>query len=176
MSSEKDEERSNKGFQSLSGSLSDLTKKILGKNGFVEIDIITNWDKIAGKETARYVQPQSIDFKKGKREGGILVLSVCSGAFATEMMHKKNIIIEKVNTYFGYGAVSDIKVVQVSSMFDFQEEKSSSFTGKKKTLVTTKEQNYISEQTSKVQNERLREILQKLGENIFEQDNKKDEI
>ena len=33
---------------------------------------------------------------------------------------------EKVNTYFGYGAVSDIKVVQVSSMFDFQEEKNSS--------------------------------------------------
>ena len=110
MSSEKDDNRSNKGFQSLSGSLSDLTKKILGKNGFVEIDIITNWDKIAGKETARYVQPQSIDFKKGKREGGILVLSVCSGAFATEVMHKKNIIIEKVNTNSPSISIPDILI------------------------------------------------------------------
>jgi len=176
MKSEKDKtERAASGLQTISLTLQPLAKKVLGKNGFVEIDIITNWNKIVGEKTAKFVHPQSINFKKGQRENGVLVLDTCSGAFAVEISHKKNIIIEKVNTYFGYGAVSDIRVLQ-TGYADFEKPNKSSFTGGNKTLVTTEEQNYIKEQTAGVQHEELRCVLQKLGENIFKRNGKKDDF
>ena len=170
MSSDKENRiRNDKGFQSVAQSFSDTAKKLLGKNGFVELDIITNWKKIIGEKTARYVNPLTIDFKKGQRDKGILNLSVESGSFALEIGHKKNLIIEKINSYFGYIAVSDIKIFQTNQSAN-NKKISTQSTGKKKNLVTFEEQNYIVEQTAQVENKELRDILQKLGNNIFEQD------
>ena len=174
MSSEaKNSDRSGKGFQLAAASFAATAKKMLGKNGFVELDIITNWSDIAGEKLAAYSCPQSIDFKRGQRSNGILNIAVDNGAFALEIMHKKQNIIEKINTYFGYGAVSDLRILQINN--PNTESKTSPSTGKKKTLVTLTEQNYIEKQTSDIKNPQLKLTLQKLGNNIFSQDKEKDE-
>lgn len=163
--------RSGKGFQSVASSFAATAKKLLGKNGFVELDIITNWPDIAGENLAEHSHPQSIDFKRGQRNDGILNIAADSGAFAIEIAHKKKNIIEKINTYFGYGAVSDLRIIQApNANITINELKS---TGTKKTLVTLKEQNYIDEQTAEIKNPQLKESLKKLGNNIFSQENKK---
>lgn len=160
--------RSGKGFQTVAMSFAPTAKKLLGKNGFIELDIITNWSEIVGEGLAEYSHPQSIDFKRGQRSDGILNIAVDGGAFAIEISHKKKNIIEKINTFFGYGAVKDLRIVQ-TNVADFSQKKSQ-LTRRNKTLVTLKEQNYIDEHTADIKNPHLKETLKKLGNNIFSQE------
>ena len=51
----------------LSKTMAPLTKQLFGKKGFVEVSILTNWDKIVGKELANYSFPQKIDFKREQK-------------------------------------------------------------------------------------------------------------
>ena len=104
--------RRTKDLQSLSQTLLPFAQNILGKNGFVETDIITNWPEIIGEQLAQFSFPQKIDFPKDKKNNGCLHLSVPSGAFAVEIKHKEKYILDKINTYFGYNAVSTLKIIQ----------------------------------------------------------------
>ena len=58
------DERRASGFASLSSTILPFAKSILGKKGFVEIDILAGWSKIVGDELASWSVPQKIDFKK----------------------------------------------------------------------------------------------------------------
>ena len=104
--------RSSGEFQSLAKSILPLARNVLGKKGFVETDILTNWNAIIGEELAAYTFPQKIDFKRGEKTGGTLHLAVPSGAFALEVQHREKFILQKINTYFGYNAVSNLRIAQ----------------------------------------------------------------
>ncbi len=153
----------NVGFISLANIFSDTAKKIVGKNGFMELDIITAWNEIVGKDLAEYTYPQHIDFEKKEKNNGILNICADNGAVALEISHRKKSIIEKINTFFGYSAIADLKIIQVQ----FYKQETTKFTSHKKSVVTLKEQNYIDEQTANVKNENLQQILIKLGKNIL---------
>ena len=89
-----------------------LAKPLLGKKGFSDIDIIVNWEEIIGAKTAEYARPLKLVFPKGKRDNAVLHISVAGGAFAAELAHTKLAVLAKINTFFGYQAVSDIKIKQ----------------------------------------------------------------
>ena len=158
------EERSTNGLSALSGTLLPFAKKLLGSKGFVEIDILTSWDKIVGKDLSRFSFPQKIDFKKGQKNNGILYLGVPAGAFALEIQHKSKYIIDKINTYFGYNAVSEIRIIQNSSLLP---QETSSPKPKPQTNLSPEEKNYISELANGINNPNLKNILIKLGQNVF---------
>ena len=164
------DERRASGFASLSSTILPFAKSILGKKGFVEIDIPAGWSKIVGDELASWSVPQKIDFKKGSRTGGILHLCVPSGAFALEIQHREKFILEKINTYFGYNAVSQLKIIQNSGL-DIESLTSIHQPPEKKTLVTGEEENYINSLAEEVSSPMLKEILVKLGKSVFS-DNK----
>ncbi len=161
------------GISSISQAMLPLVKQVLGKKGFVEIDILSNWNSIAGEELAQFSFPQRIDFKRGERNNGTLCLSVPTGAFALEIQHREKFIIEKINTYFGYNAVSRLKIIQNNdlSIDDIKEINQSK---PHKILVTAEEQNYINDLAEDLNNPALKEILIKLGQSVFD-NNKKDE-
>lgn len=166
------QERKNWDLVPLSRNISPLTRSLFGKKGFVEIDILTNWDKIVGQELADYTFPQKIDFKREQKNNGILHLQVPTGAFALEIQHREKYIIERINAYFGYNAVCNIKILQNNSLplksgnQDLEESLD-------KNLVTAEEENYINSLAADINNSKLKEILIKLGQSIFN-DNKKE--
>ncbi len=161
------------GISSISQAMLPLVKQVLGKKGFVEIDILSNWDNIIGGELAQFSFPQRIDFKRGERNNGILNLSVPTGAFAVEIQHREKFIIERINTYFGYNAVSRLKIIQNNEL-DIDEIKEINQGKQHKILVTAEEQNYINDLAEDLNNPALKEILIKLGQSVFD-NNKKDE-
>ena len=170
MSYKKDNsERNAEGFQPISASFAPLAKKLLGKKGFVELEIITDWEDIAGKEISEFIHPQSIEFKKGEKSGGTLYVLADSGAFATELNHKQAYIIEKINTYFGYAAVSKLQIIQAQQN-SFSLKNTEPSTKQKKTLVTFEEQNYIDEQTADIKDKNLQQAIKKLGINIMQKE------
>lgn len=163
-----EEQRQANGLNSLSRTLDSFSRKILGSRGFVEVDILTEWDKIVGSELAQYSFPQKISFGKEKNNG-TLYLAVPSGAYALELQQRSKFIIDRINTYFGYNAVSNIKIIQNAGMVPLQlpQEK------KHKISVTQEQKDQITALTNEINNEDLKNILIKLGENIFSEKNTK---
>ncbi len=160
-----DNERSTFDLTALSKTMSPLVKQLFGKKGFMEIDILTNWDKIVGAELAQYSLPLKISFQKNEKTNAVLHLQVPSGAFALEIAHREKFILEKINAYFGYKAVCGIKIIQNSAM----PIEDSKIQDVKKNLnyVTNEEQNYIEMLADDIKNQKLKEILIKLGHSIF---------
>ena len=87
-----------------------LTKKALGKRGFSEAGVITEWAAIVGEERARVCRPEKLVFPRGERSDGTLHLLV-AGPAAVEVQHDAPRIIERINGYFGYAAVTALKLV-----------------------------------------------------------------
>jgi hypothetical protein len=79
--------------------------------GFVQSSVVSRWDEIVGARYAAVSAPESIRFPVGKKSEGTLELTV-EGAHATMMQHVLPEIIERVNRFFGYAAVTRIKVRQ----------------------------------------------------------------
>lgn len=83
----------------------------LGKRGFGEAQLVTQWEAVMGPELAGKLSPERLSFARGERRAGTLRLRVGS-AFALEAQHLEPIIIERINGFFGYGAVARIVLIQ----------------------------------------------------------------
>lgn len=154
------------GLENLSASMSPLIKKLLGNKGLIEIDLLSNWQNIVGQEIAEHSMPQKIVFKPNCRNDGTLHLLVAGSAFALEIQHKLPIILEKINTFFGYKAIAKITIMQNDEFINTSLPTVSEDKPDKK-LVTKQEQTYINEVTEGIQNSELKEQLKSLGESIF---------
>lgn len=79
--------------------------------GFVEAAVVTQWRHIVGPMLADHSLPERLRFAPGKRRDGTLQIRV-DGGFALEVQHYAPLIIERVNRYFGYGAVARLSIKQ----------------------------------------------------------------
>ena len=159
-------ERKSKDLTSISKTLMPLAKQLLGTRGFMETDLLTNWKHIIGEELARYSLPQKLTFRKDERTDGCLTIAVLSGAFAMEIRQNEPRILDKINIYFGYKAVSKLKIIQNTNPEYFLISKKS-IDNVKKNLVTEAEESYITELIKDVSNPELKETLKNLGIAVF---------
>lgn len=75
--------------------------------GFVQSAVVSRWAEIVGERYAKVSCPESLRFPTGRKSGGALTLLV-EGAHAPLIQHLAPMIIERVNTFFGYAAVDRI--------------------------------------------------------------------
>lgn len=160
------------GLSPLSDGLSPIIKKLLGGKGLVQIELLAEWKNIIGEEMASYTILQKIDYKKGSRSDGVALIAVSDGAFALEVSQQKNTIIEKINVYFGYKAVADIRVIINDVFFKSDDFTLKDDDNRKKTLVSEAQQNYISSLSQGIQNPDLKRRLEQLGESILRNEKK----
>ena len=104
--------RTYEGLDSLTREVQKLARPLLGQHGFTQVELITHWGEIMGAELAIGVKPVRLTFPAKDRMNGILHVRTAGGAFALLLEHQKGRIIERVNTYFGYPAVSKLKIEQ----------------------------------------------------------------
>ncbi len=160
------EERTLDDLTSVSKTIMPLAKQLLGAGGMIELEILSGWSSIVGEELAKYSLPQKISFSKNEKTGGTLQLIVLSGAFAMEIKQREPQILSQINTYFGYNAVTKLKIIQNSCPENFLLNKKP-IDNVKKILVSAEEQNYITEIIKDVDNSNLREHLENLGKAVF---------
>lgn len=85
-----------------------LLKGHLAKRGFAQIELVTRWPEIAGTELSVHCVP----LKFSVTASGAAVLSLLADdRAALELQHQTPKLIDKINRYFGYAAVSKIKVI-----------------------------------------------------------------
>jgi hypothetical protein len=106
--SESGNEAPRRGHASACGDLvSDIAGTTFKRFGFVQGAVVSRWAEIVGERYAKVSTPESIRFPAGKKAGGTLTLAV-EGAHAPLIQHLGPLIIERVNRFFGYEAISKI--------------------------------------------------------------------
>lgn len=143
-----------------------LAKQLLGEQGFLLVDLLSDWRNIVGATLAELTLPRRITFRKGERGNGSLELLAFNGAAAMEIQQRTPQIIEKINTYFGYAALSGLKIIQSSIPENFRSSKNP-LENMKKNLVTAEEEIYITGIVKDVNNEDLRRRLECLGKAVL---------
>jgi hypothetical protein len=92
--------------------------------GFAITALLAEWPAIIGDELARFTMPDRVVWPRrredeepanplrGRRgEGATLVLRV-EGPRAIEVQHRSGQILERVNLYFGYRAITEMRILQ----------------------------------------------------------------
>jgi len=99
------------GLRPMSKSLPNGLKTILKKGGYNYSSIINNWSGLVGKQISDVCYPKSI--KTGKElKDGVLYLNVFHGDQLLVEYNKTN-IIDKINVFFGYQFVKDIRIILI---------------------------------------------------------------
>lgn len=126
-----------------------LTENILGKRGMLFGKMLASWPQIVGAEIAALAQPIDLKFggKADKKTQATLHLGVSASA-ALEISYQKSLLLERVNLFFGYPAVRDIKLIQQTN-----------FTNKNKAAAPP------PRPLTQAQEKNLDEMLVKVGEN-----------
>ena len=88
-------------------------KGILKKSGYNYSEIISKWNMLVGKDISSCSYPRSIKMTKGNTNG-LLVLAVKRGDEITVEYSKKE-IINKINSYFGYRLINEIRLKTINS-------------------------------------------------------------
>ena len=99
----------------LSGLLGNVFSDAYAKQGFAARELVTRWADIAGAEIAAHSEPMKMQWPRPvegqPQEPATLVLRV-EGPAAIEIQHKSDVILERVNRFFGWHAVGRLALRQ----------------------------------------------------------------
>ena len=99
----------------LSVLLSDVFSEAYAKQGFAARELVTRWAEIAGPEIARHSEPLKIQWPRPvegqPQEPATLVLRV-EGPMALEIQHASDVLLQRVNRFFGWSAVGRLALRQ----------------------------------------------------------------
>jgi len=88
-------------------------KGVLKKNGYNYSEIISKWNMLVGKDISSCSYPKSIKMKKGD-SNGTLILVIKRGD-EINIEYSKKEIINKINSYFGYKLINEIRLQTINS-------------------------------------------------------------
>lgn len=99
--------------------LADVLRKTLNsafaKQGFASTELVTRWPEIVGTDIAAHSEPEKIQWLRpvgnALPDPGTLLLRV-EGPTALEIQHLSGVILERVNRFFGWQAVGDVRLRQ----------------------------------------------------------------
>ena len=135
------------GLRPFSASIPKTLKKHLRKGGYNYSNIVDNWTNIVSKKISDACYP--INVKIGKEmKHGTLELNVLHGK-EIEVEYEKNEIKDKINSFFGYNCISNIRLKTVHLRLD----------KKKKIFPKIKNLKEIEEKMKNVKDEKLKSSL-----------------
>ena len=152
--------------QQIGNTIKKINRKFSSKYGKIEFLIHSKWPEIAGSYFVEYSEPGNIsrlvDYQNDLGETiykNHLNVSV-SPAAALEFQHFKDKILEKINSYFGYKAIIDLRIQQ-----NYIPKANKSNKMYSRDLKNT-EKLEISGEVGKLNDKNLQKSLIDLGENI----------
>jgi hypothetical protein len=142
----------------LSVLLSDVFSDAYAKQGFAARELVTRWAEIAGPEIAAHSEPLKMQWPRPvegqPQEPATLVLRV-EGPIALEIQHSSDVILQRVNRFFGWSAVGRLALRQAP--LSRRDRPSRPRAPDPKAVAE------VSETLSAVEDEALRDALARLG-------------
>jgi hypothetical protein len=149
------------GAKPLSVLLGDVFSDAYAKQGFAARELVTRWAEIAGPEVAAHAEPLKIQWPRPvegqPQEPATLVLRV-QGPMALEIQHTSDVILQRVNRFFGWNAVGRLALRQAP--LARRDRQAASRAPDAKAVAK------VAETLSLVEDTELRDALARLGASI----------
>lgn len=104
--------RRKRGFERTSGLLQSHIREASEARGFSESRLLTHWQDIVGEQSAAMTRPVKVSYAKDGFGATLTVLT--TGAFAPMVQAELPKLLERVNSVYGYRAISRIHVTQTA--------------------------------------------------------------
>ena len=141
--------------------LSDVFSDAYAKQGFAARELVTRWVQIIGPNLAAHCEPMKIQWPRPvegqPQEPATLVLRV-EGPMALEIQHSSDVILQRVNRFFGWSAVGRLALRQAP--LSRRNRPTPSRAPDPKSVAK------VAETLSAVEDEALRAALARLGASI----------
>jgi len=145
-----------------------LIDPVLARKAGINTALIGCWDEIAGPDFADCTRPEKITWPRrnaemtGESSGvepGVLTIA-CEGARALFLTHAQGELIQRINGFFGYPAIRQIRIVQkpVTPLHKLR---------RKPRALSAAENARLQTLTGEIENESLKAALDKLGRAII---------
>jgi len=149
--------RRGSGLRALAASLPKVTSKAFGAGGLALSGLIAEWPSIIGAELAAVTLPRKLD----KRGEGTLTLRVAT-AHALAVQHLEPLLLERVNGYLGHRAVTRLRLQQ-GPIAGAQAKARS-----EPPPITAEQEAALEARTAKIQDDQLRDALERLGRAVYQ--------
>ncbi len=150
------------GLRAVAATLPKVTRRALGKRGFAEGGLATEWPSIVGEQIAARCLPRKLALARpGRRAEGTLTLRVEPG-FAIDLQHLSPLLIDRINGYFGYRAIAKLTLQQGPIHAPRKAPPAPA------RPLSTQEEAALSDRLQGVEDEELRGALERLGRAVRE--------
>jgi hypothetical protein len=104
-------------LKAVAAPLGKITRAAIGRRGFAEGAVLTEWASIVGPQLAAQTCPLKLSFPRGEGaaeqgHGPVLHVRVVSGALAMELAHLEPLVLQRINAHFGFRAVAKLALTQ----------------------------------------------------------------
>jgi hypothetical protein len=145
----------------LSVLLSDVFSDAYARQGFAARELVTRWAEIAGPEISVHCEPLKMQWPRPvegqPQEPATLVLRV-DGPMALEIQHASDVILQRVNRFFGWSAVGRLALRQ--GPLSRRQPPAASRAPDANTVAE------VAETLSSIEDQELRAALARLGASI----------
>lgn len=142
-----------------------VIEPLLAKRGFATADLIAAWADVVGPRYARSTQPDRLIWPRtagaegaNRPRGATLVIRVDAG-MAIYLQHETAVLLERINGFLGFGAVTVLKIVQAPV--------SPPAPIKKKSAPSPAVAKKASDAVAEIESDALRDALERLGRGVF---------
>ena len=104
----KQRNRTIQGLRSFSDTLPKNIKKIIKKKGHIYSETLNNWKYIVGDEIFKFSYPRF--FKHSNKFGVSCLIIMVKRGHEIDLEYSKKQIMDKMNSYFGYLVVENLKI------------------------------------------------------------------
>ena len=143
--------RTIQGLRSFKNTLPTKVKRIISRKGQIYSKTLDNWKYIVGDELFKFCYPKS--FKSSNKLGSSILNVMVKRGHEIDVEYSKKIILDRMNSFFGYNVVEKIKLIT------FQGEKDKI----KKNKITNYDKNKYMEKISKIKNDKIKNSLIELS-------------
>ena len=124
-------------------------KKIIKKKGHIFSETINNWKYIVGDQLFQICYPKS--FKNSNKFGVSTLLIMVKRGHEVDLEYSKKKIIDKMNSFFGYGVVEKLKFIS----FDDTQNKFKKDKEKDNNVTISK----YADRINSIKNEKIKKSL-----------------
>ncbi len=149
-------------MKSLDQHFRQITRPAFEHYGFAHGDLVAQWAAIVGDDVAALCSPERLAWPRGRdkkqrqTEGATLTVRADQGA-GLALSYQVIAIMERINAFFGYHAVANLKIVQRA------RSGRSPVAGRKVAKPTPDIIESVQQKTDAVQDSELKEALVRLG-------------
>lgn len=155
-----------KGFTAMSGLIGKQVNRAGETRGFAVMRLLTHWQEIVGPDLSKMAHPVNVSYS---RDGfGATLTVLCKGAAAPMVQAQLPQIRDRVNSCYGYSAISRVRITQTAPI-GFKEGQMTFNAGPEapEKVISEEVKTAASELAVDVENEGLKSAIEAMAQNVL---------